>query len=90
MDVTADPWLLVADYDGTTARLRTFPLTGVGETVTEALALATLTTRAVALGYGGTLAGTVLEALVWRDVLSADDLAELRAYVLARYGIAGT
>lgn len=84
------PLLIVADYDGTTARCRAFPASGAGSSATQAAALATLNERGLRFARGGAFDGALGDVMVWGRVLSAGDLAELQAYALAVYGIAGT
>lgn len=86
----ADPLLVVADYDGTTARVRAFPFAGAGAQSTQAAALATRNDRDLRFARAGTLDGVLGDVLVWGRVLSDADLTELRAWAAAVYGIAGT
>lgn len=94
--LNANPALVLASYDGTTARggtntvtIRVVPASGTGATVTGTRVLDTQAVR-VSMGRAGTLSARVGAALVWPRVLSGSEVTALLAWASAAYGVSGS
>lgn len=91
-----NPCLVLASYDGTTARggtgtvsIRVVPASGAGVTVTATRVLDTQAVR-VSMGRAGTLSARVGASLVWPRVLSGAEVTGLLAWASSTYGVSGS